>query len=175
MIDIEFIKQHLNYNSDNGVFTWIKGVSKYSRVIIGSEAGYSDAYGYIVIGFMQKDYKAHRLAYLFVTGEMPDGFIDHKNGDKKDNRFENLRVATQFENMQNAKIKKSNTTGFMGVCFNKREKKYVSHIRVKGKKKYLGCFDNPEDAFSAYLIEKNKSHSYMIDESLMVRNVARLV
>lgn len=93
-----------------------------------------------------KKVKLHRL--LLNT---PDNIIvDHINGQPWDNRKSNLRCATQHQNTQNSAMPSSNTTGYKGVCFDKRKKKYLASIHPNGKTKFLGYFSNPQDAAKAY-------------------------
>jgi len=81
----------------------------------------------------------------------PEGLVvDHRNGDSLDNRRENLRLATQAENMQNRRKRKNTTSRYIGVWFAKEKGKWESRIRQDGKKIYLGSFDNEADAAKAY-------------------------
>jgi hypothetical protein len=116
--------------------------------------------GYIRIGINNKLYVAHRLAWLYVHGEFPESEIDHINGDRADNRILNLRKATPAENSQNRARYCSNSSGFMGVYFNKRHKKYCARINHLGKKKHLGLYDTAELAFEAYKEAKRVYHSF---------------
>lgn len=74
--------------------------------------------------------------------------VDHKNLDKLDNRKENLRACTHAENCRNVSAGKRNSTGFRGVSFNKKTKRYMAMITSNGVSKFLGYFDNAEDAYS---------------------------
>jgi hypothetical protein len=81
----------------------------------------------------------------------PKGFfVDHKNNDSLDNRKANLRVATRSENCQNVPKRKNTSSQFIGVSFSKEEKKWRAYINFKGKRIYLGYFDNEIDAGRAY-------------------------
>lgn len=93
-----------------------------------------------------KHIRMHRL----VMGTPDDVDIDHINGDKLDNRRENLRVCNDSQNQANIGIRKNNTTGYKGVSYNKRRNNYMATIRVNGNKKYLGSYTNPKDAAVAY-------------------------
>lgn len=81
-----------------------------------------------------------------VKGEIPD----HINGDTLDNRRENLRLATYSQNGMNAGKHKNNQSGYKGVSYDGRVNKWRARIQVNGKEKWLGLFDNPEDAYKAY-------------------------
>lgn len=75
---------------------------------------------------------------------------DHINGNGLDNRRENLRICTHAENMRNSRPHSNNTSGFKGVAWNKRESKWVAHIRLNRKRIHLGYFDTAEAAATAY-------------------------
>lgn len=80
----------------------------------------------------------------------PSGFeIDHINGNGLDNRRENLRIVSHRENCQNKHIEK--TSKFPGVTWNKQHKKWHAHVRILGKNRYLGSFDDEVEAAKAYL------------------------
>lgn len=78
------------------------------------------------------------------------GRVDHIDGDGLNNRRENLRPATSSQNNRNAKRRSDNTSGFKGVTWRRRERKWAAQIRVDGKNMYLGHFDSPEAAHAAY-------------------------
>ena len=143
-----YIRSILNYNSETGELTW--KISKGPRAKLGQIAGCGDKYGYIVIRINDKLYKAHRLAWLWVTGEWPQKGLDHKNGITSDNSWENLREASQLENSRNTIISKDNTSGYKGICWNKASKKWQAQITINKKAKYLGCFNTKEEASLVY-------------------------
>lgn len=75
--------------------------------------------------------------------------IDHINGNKLDNRRGNLRVCTHQTNMQNAVVRKDSASQIQGICFRKKEKKWLAYITENGKHKHLGCFLTVEGAMTA--------------------------
>lgn len=93
---------------------------------------------------------AHRVAYAIHFGNWPAGLIDHVNGIKTDNRIENLRLATQAQNLQNRGKNKNNTSGFKGVYWNKKSKAWLCYIGINGERKFLGTFAQATDAATAY-------------------------
>ena len=95
MLDQKTLKENLEYCPDTGNFTWL--VSKNNRVKAGAIASNINYYGYVRIGINGKQYGAHRLAFLWMTGEFPDE-CDHINHQRSDNRWENLRSVTSAEN-----------------------------------------------------------------------------
>lgn len=155
MITQELLKTLLEYDPSNGLFTWIvdKGTIK-----SGNIAGCKRPNGYITIKINQRCYLAHRLIWLYVYGYFPKSQIDHINCMRSDNRLSNLREATNTENNINQYKKKSNTSGYKGVCWVKDENNWLAQIRVNGKKMRLGQFKNVEDAANAYREAALKYH-----------------
>ena len=100
----KFLKSILHYNKASGFFTWIAAPRR-GRSYVGKRAGVIGNHGYLVIGISGKTYLAHRLAWLYVTGEFPKNQVDHKNRKRTDNRWLNLREASYGENLANSKIK----------------------------------------------------------------------
>ena len=140
------LKYVLHYEPDTGIFTWkntMKGLA--TR---GSVAGNMDkTRGYIRIRIHGLRYAAHRLAWLYMTGEWPKDQLDHINGIRNDNRFINLREVDNQKNQFNSKPR--NSTGYKGV-YRSRDR-FKSSIRAGKIIKHLGVFDRPEDAHNAYV------------------------
>lgn len=105
---------------------------------------------YIIICIDYRLYVAHRLAWLYMTGEWPLEQIDHANLDRYDNRWENLREATRSENHANKPIGLANTSGVKGVCWNAARGKWQANICVNGVSLYLGLFSDKAEAHDAY-------------------------
>ena len=103
-------------------------------------------------------YKAHRLAWLYVYGEFPSGFIDHINGIADDNRIINLRLASNTQNLHNQKLRSTNTSGFKGVSWSKQRKKWQAQCCANYVDTHLGYFDTPEEASKAYNDFASKAH-----------------
>jgi hypothetical protein len=106
--------------------------------------------GYIQIGIEGKYYLAHRLAWLYVYGFMPENEIDHIHGLTTDNRISELREATHQQNLFNQKMHSRNTSGFKGVSWHKTKNKFRARIEVFGKEIHLGYFRDSESANIAY-------------------------
>ena len=151
------LQEQLYYDSISGVFTWV--VSK-GKVKVGDIAG-SITHKYIQIKLNYINYRAHRLAWLYVHGSLPKNGLDHINGIRDDNRMSNLREATNAENNQNKTKPQSNsTTGFLGVDRHKQSRKWRASIRINGKTKHIGYFNTAEEASSAYIAEKRLLHIF---------------
>ncbi len=138
------LKELLNYDPITGIFTWVKPIN--NRYKIGDIAGSKDAKGYIVIGVNKKQHKAHRLAWLYMMGEWPTKFIDHINGVRDCNIFDNLRGCTNQQNLYNVGVRRNNTSGHKGVCWHKKSSKWVAQAMLSGKHYHLGLFATPEQA-----------------------------
>lgn len=150
------LKEVLNYDPETGHFTWL--VSRRGPARIGSRAGTVDSYGYILVGIDGRSFKAHRLAFLYMTGAFPPAWVDHANREKSDNRWENLRPATPSENRANEGLRRDNTTGYKGVSWNKRRGKWHARGRRGGRVAHLGYFDDLEEAAEAARAWRKENH-----------------
>jgi hypothetical protein len=153
MLTQERLKEILDYNPETGVFVW--RVSK-GPCEAGGKAGTVNNNGYVHIKIERKLHQAHRLAWLYTYGCWPDKDIDHINRMKTDNRIENLRDTDK--NDWNRDKHSNNTSGYPGVSWYKRSKKWRAKITVSGKQMHLGLFDTPEAANAAYMAAKEKLH-----------------
>jgi len=142
------LKEVLHYDPSTGRFTWIKPTNK--RISIGSIAGRLDkSNGYINIGIDGRKYGAHRLAFLYMTGQLPQDQVDHISHNRADNRWRFIRQATNLKNGKNIKLRSDNLSGHLGVNWNKAVKKWVVRISVDRKSIYLGVFCSFFDAVCA--------------------------
>lgn len=116
------------------------------------KAGCKMQIGYLCIRILDKLYYCHRLAWLYMTGSFPPGQIDHINGKRDDNRWENLRNVSQNTNCQmHHHASKSSKTGYLGVTAEGRSGRYIARFAAK----YIGKFDTPQEAHEAYLAYKS--------------------
>ena len=144
------LKKLLHYNPETGVFIWLKSPTKSHPYLKGREAGSVNRRGYRRIKINGRGYYAHRLAFLFMTGEWPKTReIDHINKNPFDNKWANLRECTVSENQRNVKVRIDNTSGHKGICWHKKEKKWHSRITVNGIRKFLGSFPTLQEAVKA--------------------------
>lgn len=138
-------------------------------------AGAGDGHGYLSVIFRRRHYKAHRIIWLIQYGCWPDADVDHRNGDRIDNRLENLRAVSRAGNRQNVALSKNNTSGFTGVFWRPAKKKWAAIIGHNRKNINLGYFELPEDANTAYLAAKAKLHiSQPIPRANICRSASRL-
>ena len=153
----EFVLGTLAYDETTGVFVW--RVRLGGRGLSGRVAGWISG-GYRLITLAGATYKAHRLAWFYVNGSWPSKHIDHINGNPTDNRIKNLRQCTDAENAQNVALRKNNTSGFAGVSWDRRKKKWHASIKAYGKRNSLGYYQTKEAASSAYLNGKAELHKF---------------
>lgn len=164
MITQELLQELLDYDPDTGVFTWLRRpgndrcTNSWNARYAGNRAGLVNARGYRMIRIGGPQYRAHRLAWLYVHGEWPADQIDHINGVSDDNRIANLREATNSENCRNKGKMPNNTSGFKGVYWNKNTRKWLAGIRVSLKFIPLGYYDCPKEAAAAYAVAAAKYH-----------------
>lgn len=114
--------------------------------IVCAHIWYMDSNGYVITKKGRQQLKLHRLLMC-----APDGMVvDHINGNTGDCRKCNLRIVTQHVNTYNSGMRKTSTTGYKGVCYDRRRAKYMAHIHPNGKMKFLGYYASPEAAAEAY-------------------------
>jgi hypothetical protein len=116
----------------------------------GKPAGKIDTRGYYQVRVDGVQVLAHRIVWLLHHGAMPDGWLDHINGDSRDNRIENLRPASPSENAHNKKIRSDSLTGIKGVSFVKRTGLWTARIQKEGRRFSLGYFTSADQAAAAY-------------------------
>lgn len=152
-LTFEQVDAAVTYTPSTGVFTWKEGRHKPH----GSIAGHDNGQGYVALSINRERCQAHRAAWLLTHGAWPDGVIDHINGNPKDNRIENLRVASMAINRQNQqRVRSDSKTGYQGV---KKERNcYRAYVRLQGTQFELGRFCTPEEANAAAMAGKRIHH-----------------
>lgn len=146
MITAELVRSILDYNPLTGVFTWKNGTL----------AGGISNCGYLRIGIKRSKYLAHRLAWLMMTGKWPLDQLDHINGVRIDNRWANLRAATNAQNTINSDY--ANRTGLRGIYHHKKHGGWAAAIKANGHRVHLGYFKTPEEAHAAYCEAAREFH-----------------
>jgi len=143
----------------DGLLYWKTKASIYSRIKIGDIAGCVNKGGYRVVSIHFKKYQEHRIVWEICNGEIPSKtLVDHRNGNKTDNRSDNLRLANISQNTCNQSLGTRNKSGFKGVCWGKRNSKWIAQICVNGKVTQLGAFDTKEEAYAARVAVEKEYH-----------------
>jgi HNH endonuclease len=159
-ISAKRLHELLAYDAATGIFTWRvdrRGGGK-GRAKAGLSAGRLDKHGYLEIWIDRRSYRAHRLVWLYVHGELPPEQIDHINGKPADNRLVNLRLASHAENCWNSIGKGKNLKG----AFWDRSK-WFSVIWINGRRNYLGRFATEQEAHSAYMAAAKRWHGEFVN------------
>jgi hypothetical protein len=132
-------------------------VSRTGTATIGKGAYIHKSTGYKVIKVDCRQYREHRLIWLFINGTLPR-FLDHIDGNKVNNSIENLRKASISENMHNMTLSSHNTSGVKGVSWNKQSQKWRARIKLKKKEIHIGNFTTLEEARIAICKAREKLH-----------------
>ena len=153
------LRNLVEYDAKSGVLYW-KNDHKYFKSIKAGDivGGSSRKNGYASTAINKKQYYVHRLVWLLFYGSWPEKQIDHINGIRDDNRIENLRLATASENQHNRKKTHGRKTPV--GAYKHWSGKWYSSIMSNGKYKFLGTFENPEDASNAYASAKAQLHPF---------------
>ena len=175
IITYDELKRQFSYNKETGLFTRL--VSTSSRVKVGEANGWLSK-GYVNFQINGLRFKAHRLAWLYEYGYLPENEIDHIDRVRHHNWISNLREVSRQCNMRNTGNLKSNKSGVKGVYFEKQTKKWRANLKVNGIKYHFGRHFNFKDAVMArWLAEKkynfpnccttSSAYEYLIDNNLI--------
>lgn len=138
-LTFEEVSKRYRYNPDTGTIFSIK-----ARRNVGTIGGG----GYIILIINQRQYKAHRIAWLLHYGEWPQDEIDHIDGNVGNNTLSNLRAVNRAKNAINRKLNKNNTSGYRGVSWYKKHQKWRALIAIDGKWVNLGYYKNLDEAIA---------------------------
>lgn len=149
----DLLRKLLRYEADTGDLYWRERPASMFRTAAEAalwNARYSgrralssiDRYGYRYGSVISVPCRAHRVIWAMHHGAWPEGQIDHINHMRADNRLSNLRAATQQGNGRNQKKPTTNTSGVVGVLWNKAAQKWIAQIKVDRRQKYLGIFED---------------------------------
>jgi len=141
----------LRYEPETGKL--IRRVTTSSRSKEGDEAGTISDRGYLYVSVTldgkRKLFRSHRIVWFIHHNDIPE-MLDHVDGDKLNNRIENLRPATHQQNNQNRQSFRNSTSKYLGVSWSTADKKWRAQINLNRKQKYLGSFDDEIEAAKAY-------------------------
>lgn len=138
----------LGYDPVNGHLTWL--VRTAQRIRVGDRAGTVNPEGYRQLRVYGRIYKAHRLIWFYVYGEWPQGWIDHSNGDRDDNRISNLRLANGSQNSANSRKRRNCKTRLKGVYLHKASGLWHARVTKDYKVVFSAYFRTEEQAHAAY-------------------------
>jgi len=169
MITQQELKSVLDYDSNNGVFTWMSRKdrsnswnARYGCKRAGCVKRLNSGIEYEVIRFNKKVYYSHRLAWLYMFGQVCDKQIDHIDGNGLNNSISNIRKIDQADNKRNRRLGINNKTGFFGVYFSKDMGKWYAQITIDRVVKHLGVFCSKSDAVIAR-VAAEKEYGYHIN------------
>ena len=154
---LDELKHWLWYEPETGIFRWRYGTRNKTKKP-WDVAGCKSNTGYVHITLKNKTYRAHRLAWMYMTGNEPDALIDHVNQDKTDNRWSNLRTANAKQNQWNTAIRIDNKSGIKGIHFCKTWERWIASVRVNGVRHHIGRYENLNEATSAVIEFRKKHH-----------------
>lgn len=153
----EHLKSVLCYDPASGEFTRI---SSRRCDKVGRRAGCQKSDGYRTIRVLGFSCLEHRLAFLYMTGRWPTGYVDHVNRDPADNRYVNLRECSNAENLQNKRGSEGASSKYIGVSFHRGRSRWQATIGLNGKRKFLGWFESEACAADAYKQAKSELHTF---------------
>ena len=160
----ERLKELFSYDEQTGLF--VRKITVNHNAKEGTIAGtVNKKLGYVIISIDNNQYYSHRLVWLYMNGSFPSKQIDHINRNKSDNRICNLREVTSGQNRQNTNLRIDNKSGAKGVFWYKSRNKWISYIRVNGKRHSLGYHENFDDAVLARKEAENKFFTHHGDEN----------
>jgi len=179
MITQKELKKVLHYEPTTGIFTW--KVYRNYNAKVGDTAGcLNKTNGYIQIRIYNKIYTAHRLAWLYMEGYLPEHDIDHRFRIRSDNRWSELRHVSRQCNSRNCKIRSNNNSNITGVYWAKDRNKWQVQIKINNKQIYLGGFTDFDEAVIARWEAEveygfpncntiSSAHIYLIEKGLITK------
>ncbi len=143
------LREILDYDPATGVFRWKETMN--SQAMAGQVAGcMSHPSPFVQFNIGDKNYHGHRLAWFYVHGVWPEHDIRHVNDNGRDNRIANLKEATNQQIILSFPLRRNNTSGYKGVSFHKKTRRWRASLHTKEKWIHLGLFDTKEEAYEAY-------------------------
>lgn len=160
----EFLRGRLDYDPLTGIFRWKPRSDcfrNWNTKYAGKPAGSLTGKGYIVIRLTINGERgkvaASRLAFIYMEGQCPP-IVDHKDRNRQNDRWDNLRAATREQNARNSAMQSNNKSGFKGVDWRPERRKWRAMIGVDGRQRCLGYFSSPEEAHAAYCEAADRHH-----------------
>lgn len=151
---LERLNELFVYEPVTGVIRWKSIPPNFKRAKVGDLVGTVGAKGYLIVGVDRVQYLAHRIIWKMMTGEEPTDQIDHEDTDRLNNRWRNLREATNGPNICNSRLRKDNMSGVKGVCWDRSHNSWAATINSKR----IGRFKDKSDAIAARLKAAEELH-----------------
>ena len=151
----EYLRERFHYDKLTGQFTFKKC---FHRWRVGTRAGHLHHSGYRCININGKMHQEHRLAWIYVHGSIPTEMIDHRDGDKSNNIFSNLRCATREQNTSNALRRCDNKSGVKGVDWHPLCKKWQCRVQSGKVRVVIGYYEKLEEAIKAICSYREEVH-----------------
>lgn len=163
---VEYLRECFVYEQSTGVLRWKRrplghfsterSWGEWNKRFTGKIVGRGTKRGYCLTILFGERWLLHRIIWKLMTGMEPPETIDHVDGDPANNRWANLRVATQLEQMWNSRFRRNNTSGYRGVVASRG--KWQVQIRAGGIRRFLGRFDTLEEATVVYEAAAREAH-----------------
>ena len=167
-VPLEYLRQRFELRPNDGLLIWLtrplehfatRGAwATWNKRFAGEAVALPIKDGYLRTRLNGRDISVHHIVFALTTGAWPADEIDHRDGDPGNNRPSNLREATRVEQNQNRKLRDDNTSGFEGVSWHRRDRRWQAAIKVQLRRIHLGYFVTPEAARTAYLAAKREFH-----------------
>lgn len=151
--DVETIKRVFRYEPEAGLLFWRETVGQ--RAQAGSVAGRVHSNGYVIVRFRKRSYSVHRIAYAIMKGVWPENEVDHRDRVRSNNRWKNLRAATDAQNAVNV-VRSRKYDLPRGA--HRIGGRFMAIAHGNGRRHYLGCFGTPEAAAEAYREAASRMH-----------------
>jgi hypothetical protein len=135
------------------------------RTKAGDKVGFVNDKGYVAVNIDKQCIVLHRIIWMMQHGEMPV-LIDHIDGDRQNNRIENLRLANRFGNAQNKKLHRNNTSGVKGVYWHKQTCKWKASIVANGKIYHLGLHLSIQEADEIACLARDMLHGQFANHGI---------
>lgn len=165
---LAYIREHLEYVEEGriGYLRW-KTAPRTNPYRQGRKAGTffmtsRSKYGYTSVGACRRKFLAHNIIWFLCKGEWPSNELDHRehppDGEAANDWIGNLREANSSQQTINQRVRKSNTSGYRGVSWDRRRSKYEAYITLNCRRKFCGYFNTPEEAAAARMVAQEKYH-----------------
>jgi hypothetical protein len=155
---LERLNELFVYDPESGDLRWKSIPKNFRRARVGDLVGTVSAKGYRVVGIDRGYYLVHRIIWKMVTGQDPADLIDHEDTNRLNNRWRNLREATNGPNICNSRLRKDNSSGVKGICWDRGHNAWRAYISAGHGQIKLGRFKDKRDAIAARMKAAEEMH-----------------